>query len=180
MTAPAPLRLSIAHTWDGQPLPMDQMVHVRLHAAGPDLLVEVDAPRHGDPPPAGPPGPTERLWEHEVVEVFFLGQDDRYLEVELGPHGHHLVLELHGERRVLRQGMDLDYTVGEGLWEGRWQGRARIPRAWLPPGPHRLNAYAIHGQGEARRYLAWVPPGGEAPDFHRLEVFEAVRLPQGG
>lgn len=174
------MRLSIAHTWDGQPLEMDDMVHVRLLALdGRDdaLLIEVDAPLRGDPPPPHPPGSTPKLWEHEVVEVFVLGAGERYLEVELGPHGHHLVLELEGVRNAVRQGHDLEYTVSDGLWAGRWKDSAVVPRSLLPPGPHRLNAYAIHGVGEGRRYLSWAPAGGAQPDFHRLESFVAVELP---
>ncbi len=52
-----------------------------------------------------------------------------------------------------------------------------MPRSWLPPGPHRVNAYAIHGVGAARRYLAWAPSEGEGPDFHRLEAFRPAVLP---
>ena len=178
-----PLRFSIAHTWDAQPLPMEAMVHLRLgpaeaHEGGAEcFVVEVDAPRHGDEPPLAPPGSTPRLWEHEVVEVFFLGEGEHYLEVELGPHGHFLVLELRGVSQVVRQGMDLPYAVGEGLWPGRWQGRAVLPRSWLPAGPLRLNAHAIHGTGATRRYLSWAPAGGAQPDFHRLDAFVPVELP---
>ncbi len=174
------MRLSIAHTWNGDPLEMEEMVHVRIkpEEGREDLLrIEVDAPSHGDPPPVHPPGSTPKLWEHEVVEVFVLGPDDHYLEIELGPHGHHLVLELRGVRQVVRQGMPVDYAVTEGLWQGRWKGVALIPRTWLPKGPHRLNAYAIHGVGAARRYLSWAPAGGEAPDFHRLDSFVKMVLP---
>ena len=59
---------------------------------------------------------------------------------------------------------------------GRWRGHARIPKAWLPPGCDRVNAFAIHGQGDDRRHLAWRPAGGEKPDFHRLEAFGALAL----
>jgi hypothetical protein len=56
-------------------------------------------------------------------------------------------------------------------------GTAWLPRALLPPPPHRINAYSIHGAGDARRYLAWEPVPGEVPDFHRLERFVAATLP---
>jgi hypothetical protein len=136
---------------------------------GAALAVEVEAPDHSDAPPPGPPGPTPRLWEHEVVELFLLGDAERYLEIELGPHGHHLVLSLHGRRRVEQQGLAIEYEARrEG---GRWGGRARVPRIWLPPGLARCNAYAIHGEGAARRHLAAFPVPGAEPDFHRLERF---------
>ena len=55
------------------------------------LRVAVDAPAHGDPPPCtpeggpAPVGATWALWDHEVVELFVLGADDHYTELELGP-----------------------------------------------------------------------------------------------
>jgi hypothetical protein len=98
-----------------------------------------------------------------------LGADDHYLELELSPHGHYLVLELHGRRRIVHQGRLLDYRAQ--IAGGRWHGEARVPIGWLPLGCRRLNAYALHGHGAARRYLAWRPGGGERPDFHRLDAF---------
>lgn len=51
---------------------------------------------------------------------------------------------------------------------GRWSGEARIPHAWLPPDPYRVNAFAMHGVGDQRRYLLWEPLTGiAAPDFHQ-------------
>jgi hypothetical protein len=97
-----------------------------------------------------------------------LGDDDRYLEVELSPHGHHLVLMLHGVRRIVHRDLLLDYHAA--IDAGRWTGHARIPLLWLPPRTTRLNAFAMHGDAP-RRYLACKSPRGERPDFHRLEAF---------
>lgn len=166
------LRWTIGQTWDGQPLPPGQIAHVVV-TPGPDALVlELDAPWHGDPPPPGPAGPTWALWEHEVVEWFLLGADDHYLELEFGPHGHQLILQLHGRRQVTARELPLDYAVTR---QGdRWTGRAVIPRIYLPPSPRAANAYAIWGQGEQRRYAAAAPVPGPQPDFHRLERFAPV------
>lgn len=164
------MRLIVERTWDDRPA--DVRVEVELGRDGEQLVLDVEAPFMGDPPPPGPAGPTPELWNHEVVEVFILGAGQRYLEVELSPHGHHLVLELSGVRQVVRQGMALDYRAT--IEADRWRARARVPLAWLPVGWDRVNAFAIHGQGAERRYLAWRPAGGEAPDFHRLEVFAPI------
>jgi hypothetical protein len=134
----------------------------------------VDAPFRNDPPPPSPPGPTDRLWEYQVAELFLLGDDQRYLEIELGPHGHHLALELHGTRNVLRAGMPLDYTTRRE--DMRWRGRAVVPVAWLPPGLCAANAYTICGSAADRRYAAAYAVPGPAPDFHRLECFAPLRL----
>ena len=100
-----------------------------------------------------------------------VGASATYLEVELSPHGHHLVLFLRGERNVVHRGVVLDYRADiEG---GRWRGVAHIPVGWLPLETTRLNAFAMHGTHETRRYLAWRPTRGERPDFHRLAEFGA-------
>lgn len=164
--------LRVRHTWDGQRVGDAEAVNVRLGVSAGCLVITVDAPAHGDPAPPHAPGSTPALWEHEVVEVMLLGDDDRYIEVELGPGGHYLVLSLHGRRNVERQGMAIDYRVERR--GSRWAGIARLPAAWLPPGLDRVNAYAIHGVGPARRYLAWRPPRGPRPDFHRLSAFGRV------
>lgn len=172
----SPLELTIDRTWDDRPT--GSATRLTLHPAADGLVLHIDAPWHGDPPPASAPGPTAGLWEHEVVEVMFLGSDDRYLELEFGPHGHHLGLSLHGCRNVVRQAWDIPYEVrrkGE-----RWAGRAQIAASWLPYGWDRINAFAIHGVGADRTYLAWRPAGGDAPDFHILDAFAPLSAAQPG
>ncbi len=166
------LALPIRQTWDGQPLPAEEQVELWLSSEPEGLRLELDAPFHGDPPPPGPPGPTWGLWEHEVVELFLLGAGQRYTEVEIGPHGHHLVLRLQGPRQVRERLLPLDVQILHK--SGRWTARASLPWALLPDGPWRGNAYAIHGLGAARRYLAWTALGGERPDFHLLERFPPI------
>ncbi len=168
------VRRTVACTWDGQPVGPDERVEVTLWTAPGALHVEVDAPFHDDPPP--PPGAD--LWNHEVVEVFLLGRDERYLEIELGPHGHTRVLALRGVRTVERDHLEIAFEVQRT--GGRWRGHAVVDAALLPPELRRLNVYAIHGVGAARRYLACHPVPGEAPDFHRLECFGPYGDPASG
>ncbi|MCA9509968.1 MAG: hypothetical protein KC560_04635 [Myxococcales bacterium] len=175
--------LDIERTWDGGAALPGERVRIALsrsaRGARDDWRIEVDAPFHGDPAPASPPGPTPRLFEHEVVEVFLLALPDTYLEVELGPHGHHLVLALEGVRNAVREELAIAYAVArEGA---RWRGVAVVPGSLVPAGVSHVNAFAIHGAGAARRHLAWRPAAGRAPDFHRLDVFapfdaEALRV----
>ena len=162
------MQLVIEHTWDGHPLPTPAAtlsIQRNWH-------LTVTAPFHNDPPPSNPPGSCWKLWEHEVVELFVLGEDDQYLEVELGPHGHHLVLRLHGVRNIIEQQLPLDYRVTHS--QGRWHGSTALHPDWLPTGTLRVNAYAIHGTGAHRQYAAWAPVPGPQPDFHRLQYFRPL------
>ena len=172
---PAPFSLQVSDLWDGTPARPADRIELYIE---PDLevwLLRVSAPFYDDPPPDAPAGATWGLWEHEVVEWFIAGPGEDYLELELGPHGHHLALRLSGIREVIERELPLSYTTTRG--DERWCGEARIPASWLPPGPWRVNAYGIHGVNEARTYLAAYPTGGEVPDFHRLESFRPLRSP---
>ena len=180
-----PLELAIERLWDGAQADPGERVLLRLAGEADALRIEVDAPFFDDPPPSLPPGPCWGLWEHEVVELFVLGGDGSYTELELGPHGQHLLLRLRARREIVARELPLRYELlaprkhppGSLASGPRWMGTAWLPRALLPPPPHRINAYSIHGAGDARRYLAWEPVPGEVPDFHRLERFVAATLP---
>lgn len=164
----------IDRTWDGKEIPESDVAVVTLRFGDRRLEVEVDAPLNGDPPPPSAPGPTEALWNHEVVEVFLLGSSG-YLEVELGPHGHYLVMELGAPRVVETSLIPIEYSVRNR--EGsRWQARAVIENHWLPAGLDRFNAYRICGLTPQRRYLAAFPMPGEKPDFHKLECFGPLEV----
>lgn len=158
--------------WRGAPAPPGEHVRLTLDAEGPDVVVEVDAPWFADPPPPPPAGPRDGLWDYEVAELMLLGDDDRYLEIELGPHGHHLALLLQGRRCAVARALPLFFDASiEGA---RWRARAEIPARWLPWGLRAANAYAMHGVASQRRYLAWRAVPGAEPDFHRLEHFGAL------
>ena len=166
------MKVDIDLLWDGSPGRVDERVSLRIEL-GTHLVIDVDAPWHGDPPPDGPAGRFWALWEHEVVELFLVGPDERYTEIELGPHGHHLGLQLDGVRNAVNTDVPIGWVV-EHQGE-RWKGRASVSREWLPDPIAAFNAYAIHGVGDRRRYLAHAPVPGDQPDFHRLEHFAPWR-----
>jgi len=92
--------LRICRRWNGTPIGPADHIDVAWTDQGAIIELRVTAPFYGDPPaPSAPIGPTDRLWEHEVVEVFIAGPDGRYTEIELAPSGHHLVLQLDGVRQ---------------------------------------------------------------------------------
>lgn len=169
------LTLPIHHAWDGTPLPVDARAAVQLSLQGAELVWRTLAPWSRDPVPPGPPGPTPRLWEHEVVELFISGPGEAYLELELGPQGHHLVLQLHGVRNAVASGLPMEATT-RTCSDGLWTGEARVPCSWLPAAPHRVNAYRIHGQ-PTRAYAAATPLPGPQPDFHQPHRFPPAALP---
>jgi hypothetical protein len=162
----------VDRTWDGLPIDDDERARVMVELTDAALRVEVDAPYYGDPAPPGRPGSVDGLWEYEVVELFLVGSNDHYLEIELSPHGHHLVLALHGERRQVATGLPARVEVR--LHEGRWRAEAELDPGLVPARLHAGNAFAIHGLGEDRRYLVAHPTGGSRPDFHRIATFPTI------
>jgi hypothetical protein len=174
--------LNLETMWHGRPCTPRERVQATLKDAGAHLRLIVDATFHGDARPEAEPGSTDRLWEHEVVELFIRGGDGSYLEIEVGPFGHYLALSLRGPRDVVWQGRELRCRTA--ITRDLWSADLWIPRAWLPPAPHALNLCAIHGarrpagpQGDGRRYLSLVALPGKAPDFHQPDRFMAVELP---
>ena len=68
-----------------------------------------------------------RLWDYEVVEIFFLSsKDNMYLEVEFGPHGHHLGLLLKSRQKCIKHSFPIDYTAKIGR-------HTVFLQLWIPP-----------------------------------------------
>ncbi|MFT6818828.1 MAG: hypothetical protein ACJATT_002646 [Myxococcota bacterium] len=165
------MKLHIKCDWSGQPLPRKEHVEVSLKRVPGGAEIAIRAPFYGDPPPNSSPGPTNSLWEFEVVEVFIAGPGSPipYTEIEVGPAGHHLVLTLHGVRQPTASGLPLH--VDAHVDEHTWYATATITDELLPPRPWRVNATAIHGLGTNRAYASTAVLPGDAPDFHQPDVF---------
>lgn len=162
--------LVIDRLWSGEEAWAAERAEVRFALGPPGLRVQIEAPFHGDPGPAGPPGRLNGLWNYEVVELFLANEEGHYLELEFGPHGHYLALRFAGARQLVRD--DLPVVYRAEIAGRSWRGWAETPLAALPLGSRLANAYAIHGQGEARRYLAAHPLAGSRPDFHQPHRFQ--------
>ncbi|GFR21959.1 UPF0462 protein C4orf33 homolog, partial [Trichonephila clavata] len=171
------MEFSISQTWDSQPSDHDPIV-IKLYPENNFLMMEIHAPFFNDPPsPSNKTGPFPKLWDYEVVEAFFLGGDDKYLEVEFSPHGQHLLLFLSGRKNAIKMCLPVEYQATINQQNNTWRGIASIPKAYFPPGVNRFNAYAIHGSGDGRQYEALFPvPTSHFthPDFHRLEFFRYI------
>ncbi|XP_015261416.1 PREDICTED: UPF0462 protein C4orf33 homolog [Gekko japonicus] len=171
----------IVTTWDSMPV-MHAPVTIRFKPGDQGLVMEVSSLFFDDPPaPSGEPGkPFDGLWDYEVVESFFLNSaTNNYLEVELCPHGQHLVLRLSGGD-CLEKGLELAFKADIN-W-GNWNGTAIIPWDYFPPSVDKMNSYAIHGSGTGRIYEALYPipreeiKEGQGPNFHLLEYFKRFHL----
>ena len=169
--------LVIDRTWNGAHAEPGERLSVRLQTSASELRICIDAPFHDDPAPPMPRGTCPTLWEYETVELFVAGAGEGYLELEFGPHGHHLALCFSAVRqRVVGVEPPIAYDVARA--GSRWLGMAILSRTLLPGGPHRFNAYALHGTGSARRYLAWSPVPSTSPDFHQPKYFQRLELAQ--
>ncbi len=178
------MKLAIERTWQGDALPKAHCAELEVVRSGELLLVTATSPFFGDAPPLTAAGALDGLAQFEVVELFLSGPGEDYLEIELGPHGHHFVLELRGIRAPVRTCLPIEYAVqlersdvpdAEGVL-GRWSAQARVPVAYLPAQVTRANAYAIHGPAGARCHHAHAPVPGARPDFHRPEYFVPCQL----
>ncbi|XP_027874291.1 UPF0462 protein C4orf33 homolog isoform X1 [Xiphophorus couchianus] len=176
------MEFAIQHTWDSNPVDHDP-IRISFTDGQSGLRMEVSGPFFNDPEsPAGEPGIAfPGLWNYEVVESFFLDSTKQnYLEVELCPHGQHLILLLSGVGNAFYQQLPIAFTTTKS--GDRWTGEAVIPWTYFPPNVDKMNSYAIHGSGAARTYEALYPipkadiVEGQQPNFHRLEYFQNFRL----
>lgn len=168
-------RLEVDRRWTGAQVPPAERARVDLHhGIEGHLAVRVDAPFHDDPAPSAPVGWTDGLWEHEVVELFIAGPGG-YLELEVGPHGHHLALFFERVRVRTDQRLELPpFEVTRTA--GRWQVELCVPTRWLPAGANRACAFAVHGVAPDRVHLTSHRLPGAKPDFHQPDAFPAVTL----
>lgn len=170
--------VAITKTWNGSNIIHRPVRLVFAQATG-GIEIRVDAPFFNDPGnPGGEPGqPFNGLWDYEVVEAFFLNDNNQYVEIELCPHGQHLVLLLKGYRDMFTSQLPLNFT--SSINNGNWTGCAFVPASYFPPKITKFNAYAIHGSGPGRVYEALYPASAEKhtePDFHRLEYFRTINF----
>jgi hypothetical protein len=155
------------------------------------LKIDIVSTKRDDPPPPGPAGPLWALWNYEVVECFIVGGQGAYLELEFGPYGHHLALQLSAPRVIERAFLPIKYLIephSETDDRSMWSASATLDRALLPPpiraplsdgtqpqghrsDEYRVNAFACWGPEQERSYAVASPLGEGPPDFHRPHLF---------
>jgi hypothetical protein len=166
------VHLVVERSWDGEVVAGIEETRLFFRLSQQGLEIEVTAPFYNDPAPVAPGGELDALWADEVVELFLLGDKGHYLEVELGPHGHYLILLLTGIRQVKKRLCPCRCQVR--IIGSRWQASLTVAKEQLPLPFSHANAYAMHGQGAGRRYLAAFPVPGKKPDFHQPSFFGAL------
>jgi len=133
--------------------------------------------------PAAPPSFHDRLWEHDVVELFLVdsrGPADHYVELEVGPAGHWLALELRGVRQRVKElseaAPEVTCSVEGGLWRGELALSRSLIHETVGPAPWRglVTAVLRRADSTERVYLAWPSLPGTAPDFHQPDAFGLI------
>ncbi len=184
------LKIKIDQTWAGLALSESEQIKIEIDFQSEQRLsIQLQAPYHRNPPPNCPKGATWGLWQFEVVEVFLVWDQDRYLEIEMGPHGHHLILGLDGIRQIRQAFVPVVY---QSQIEGdHWQalllldlGHQALKDSFVGQfkwqSMKSVNAFAIHQPLEKpldRRYCVAfdVAKINEHPNFHCIDRFMQMR-----
>lgn len=128
-------------------------------------MVKVRAPRTDAPQPPGNSGRFPQLWRYDVVELFLLGENERYVELEFGPFGHYWFLQLKGCRQIVGEIEPLMHECKHT--EDTWEAGACLPP--LDFQPHACNVTCILSTQRFHGSLVELP--GEIPNFHQLKYF---------
>jgi hypothetical protein len=130
-----------------------------------------------------------------VCELFIAGSDG-YIELEVGPGGHVLLLEMLpppappctvrrgiGQLRVASAAVfHTDTSIREPNpakeKKSEWVAVIELPLAILPQPPLSANLVSIFSHADQRVHISAVPLPGQLPNFHQPAAFEAISLPQ--
>lgn len=173
---PDSLYFTIDRLWNGQPCDDTRLhseVWVTKKQSG--LAIRVHAPQLENQrvPDAPNDSRVDGLWEYDVVELFFVGDDGTYTEIEIGAGGNYLVLQFDGIRHRSNDfaGREFDHRHSAAT-PGTWQTAMTIPWDALPKNITKMNAFVIaNGQ-----HLAMSPVPGAEPDFHQPDTYPTVSL----
>lgn len=121
-----------------------------------------------------------KLYEEDCVELFLAPDPKRpqhYYEVELGPFGHFLDLEVDRAAKVARvewsSGLEIQTTRSAERRSALIEVRLTAPElvgALVPGARLPLALYRVEGKSP-RHYLAWRPPRTPKPNFHVPDGF---------
>jgi hypothetical protein len=173
---PSTLSFRVDRLWDGNPCPDDRLwAELQLSKGKDGIKVSVQAPRlHEQSVPDVPMGSrVDKLWEHDVVELFLVGPGHEYVELELGAGGHFLVLGFSSIRKRVNDFTDFKPIVRfEHTSEKIWASNIVLPWKMIPENLRAINVFAIM----AGQFMAYAPVPGIEPDFHQPDYYPVVSL----
>lgn len=167
------MRLVVENQWNGEKSPRpDVRAEVSFEQVEGGMAVKASMPRREDEKVPDAPARTrvENLWEYDVVELFLVGDDGKYLEIELGPGGHYLILGFDGVRRRSDGHIGLDPHIEMKKDDRSWSSSCLLPPSIVPTPLKAVNAFVI----ASGLYLAAFPVPGEKPDFHQPGAFPTL------
>ena len=173
---PQELLLRVDRLWNGGACPDDRLwAELKLSKKPTGLRVRVSSPMlHEQRVPDAPMGSrVEKLWEHDVVELFLVGPGHQYLELELGAGGHWLLLSFDSIRHRRDSHETFKPIVKfKKTSEKIWTSEIVIPWKLIPENLRALNAFAIM----AGQFMAMSRVPGKEPDFHQPDAFSKATL----
>ena len=151
------------------------------------VAFDVRAPWWQNLAPEGPPRSVWGLWNFEVVEIFIVGDGGRYLELEINPYGHYLMLMLSAPRKIEQKQMSpkqmhcVRASGGSDLnaRQASWSATGLISADDLPV-PYRdqemvpywrVNSFWCFSNHAQRYHCCAYPLPGEQPNFHQPQYF---------
>ena len=165
------LKLFVEKLWNGDPCPEPNVHSVfTVRSTREGLLVRAQgnlaSPARVPDAPRG--ARVNGLWNFDVLELFLVGTNKHYLELELGAGGHYLILSFDAVRHCSNEHSDTLLDVHyEQHSETSWVSEVTIPWDVLPKKIHAMNAYMV----VEPYYLAMHPVPGNKPDFHQPDAF---------
>ena len=145
--------ITIKKSWYGELVEENYIISFQILRSSGDLMISVDAPFFDDPPPPLSACKYSELHLYEVVEIFISGcpksdgQFHPYLEIQIGPHGHYMLVSFlnEGEWATQDATMELEqfpevsiYPISSSSRSSssplhmRWKASVTIPSFLLP------------------------------------------------
>jgi hypothetical protein len=204
--------------WNGNLSPTEHSTCVSLvrhpsNAAS--IVLAIQSTYHRNALPLSPPdlAGTDGLWNFEVLALLvavsslllttitqvtelFISGSDGYIELEVGPGGHVLLLEFHphpsppctvkrgiGQLRVTSAlVIHTDTSVMEPNpvkeKKNEWVAVIELPLSILPQPPLSGNLVSIFTHLDQRVHISAVPLPGVVANFHQPSAFMPISLPQ--
>ncbi len=112
----------------------------------------------------------DNLWEYSVAELFLAKNDKEYLEIEIGPCGHFLILGFSDVRVRSNEYEDFAPTIVTHNDQKTITHTFLIPTTMLPEPITKACAFVISKD----LFLSSAPLPGDEPNFHQPASFPPI------